>query len=248
MVKRFEVRWEGELPAAPQDVWDAVTEHADGFLWEVDFEPWVGGAERGLTAGGGTVTAWDPARHFATRTRPETERDGINELDYRLEALGPVTYLRYLHRCDVPADDFDRQLDACRRHTTFYLHSLGQYACHFAGRQAAYVSVEAPASSAEGGFVALRRALGLADDVVAGDPVRLEPAGLEPIDGVVDYATDTFLGVRSADALYRLYGRDTWGWPAGIAHHLFADDVDQAASERAWGDWVAGVFESERVA
>jgi hypothetical protein len=171
----------------------------------------------------------------------------MNEIDVRLEALGPVTYLRHVHRCEVPADDFDRQLDSCRRHTAFYQHSLGQYACHFAGRQATYVSVEAPASSAQGGFVALRRALGLADDVVAGDRVLLAPAGLGPIEGVVDYATDTFLGVRGADALYRLYGRDTWGWPAGIAHHLFADDVDGAASERAWGDWVAGVFETERV-
>jgi hypothetical protein len=248
MVKEFEVRWEGELPAGPQDVWDAITQHADGYLWKIEYEPWVGGAERGLTVGGGTVTAWDPPRHFATRTRPENERDGINELDYRLEPLGSVTYMRYVHRCEVPAEDFDRQLDACRQHTTFYQHSLGQYACHFAGREPAYVSVEAPESSAQGGFVALRRALGLADDVVAGDPVRLTPGGIEPIDGVVDYATGAFLGVRSADALYRVYGRDTWGWPVGVAHHLFADGVDQAASERAWGDWVAGVFDSERVA
>jgi hypothetical protein len=248
MVKEFEVRWEGELPARPEEVWEAITQHADGYLWAIDYEPWVGGAERGLTAGGGTVTAWEPPRHFATRTRPETERDGFNELDYRLEPLGPVTYMRYVHRSEVPADDYDRQLDACRRHTAFYHHSLGQYACYFAGREPVCVSVEAPESSAHGGFVALRRALGMADDVVAGDPVRLTPAGLEPIDGVVDYATDAFLGVRSADALYRLYGRDAWGWPVGVAHHLFADDADQAASERAWGDWVAGVFDSERVA
>ena len=179
MVKEWEVRWEGELPARPQDVWDAITQHADGYLWKIDYEPRVGGAERGLTAGGGTVTAWDPPRHFATRTRPETERDGFNELDYVLEPLGAVTYLRYTHRCEMPAEDFDRQLDACRQHTTFYQHSLGQYACYFAGREPVYVSVDGPASSAEGGFVALRRALGLPDDVVAGDPVRLEPAGLD---------------------------------------------------------------------
>jgi hypothetical protein len=65
---------------------------------------------------------------------------------------------------------------------------------------------------------------------------------------VVDYANDAFLGVRSADALYRVYGRDTWGWPAGIAHHLFAGSADREESERAWSDWVAGVFETERVA
>jgi hypothetical protein len=248
MVKEFEVRWEGELPASPQNVWDAITAHSDGYLWKIEYEPWVGGAERGLTSGGGTVTAWEPLRHFATRTRPETERDGVNELDYRLEPLEAATYLRYTHRTAVPADDVDRQLAACRAHTTFYQHSLGQYACHFAGRQAAYVSVDGPASSAQGGFVALRRALGLADDVVAGDPVLLAPAGPAPIEGVVDYATGSFLGIRSADALYRLYGRDTWGWPVGVAHHLFADAVDAAEAERAWADWVAGVFERERVA
>jgi len=248
MVKEFQVRWEGELPASLQDVWDAMTRHADGYLWKVEYEPWVGGAERGLTASGGTVTAWDPPSHFGTRTRPETERDGVNELDIRLEARGPVTYLRHLHRAEVPADDYDRQLAACRQHTAFYNHSLGQYACHFPGREAVYVSADGPASSADGGFAALRRALGVADDAVAGDPVRLTPAGLEPIDGVVDYVTHAFLGVRSADALYRVYGRDTWGWPAGVAHHLFADDADQAASEQAWGDWIAGVFDSERVA
>lgn len=248
MIKEFEVHWEGELPARPRDVWEAITQHADGYLWHIEYEPWVGGAERGLTAGGGTVTAWDPPRHFATRTRPETERDGVNELDYRLEPIGPVTYLRYAHRCEVPADDYDRQLDACRQHTTFYQHSLGQYACYFAGRGAAYVNSEAPPSSAHGGFARVRRALGVPDDAVAGDLVRLTPAGLDPVDGVVDYASDAFLGVRSADALHRVYGRDRWGWPVAIAHHLFADDVDEAGVERAWAAWLSGVFEPERVA
>ena len=69
--------------------------------------------------------------------------------------------------------------------------------------------------------------------------MRLTPAGIEPIDGVVDYATDAFLGVRSADALYRVYGRDAWGWPVGVAHHLFADGVDQA-SRRAGLERLAG--------
>jgi hypothetical protein len=108
MVKEWEVRWEGELPAAPQDVWDAITQHADGYLRKVEYEPRVGGAERGLTA--------------------------------------------------------------------------------------------------------------------------------------------AFLGVRSADALYRVYGRDKWGWPVGIAHHRFAPGTDRAASQEASGDWLAGVFATERVA
>lgn len=248
MLKQWAVQWEGVLAASPQDLWESITQHAAGYLWKIEYEPWLGGAERGLTAGGGTVTAWEPLRHFATRTRPELERDGLNEVDYRLESLGAATYLRYTHRAEIPADEFDRQLDACRQHTSFYNHSLGQYAAHFAGRAPVYVSVDVPEAAAEGGFAALRRALGVPDDVVAGDRVRLTPAGLDPIDGVVDFTTDPFFGVRSADGLYRLYGRDTWGWPAGVSLHLFADGVDEAATERAWSAWVAGVFETERVA
>ena len=243
MGQEFEVRLEGELPASPQAVWDAITKHADGYLWKIEYEPWVGGAERGLTTGGGTVTAWDPPRRFATRTRPETERDGFNEVDYRLEPLGPITYVRYVHRGEfADGDDFEMMLDSCRQHTAFYHHSLGHYACHFAGRQPVCVTVDGPEADTQGGFVAVRRALGLADDIVVGDRVTMTPAGLEPIDGVVDYATDKFLGVRSANALYRVYGRDAWGWPVSVAHHFFGEGVDRAAAEREWSDWMAGVF------
>jgi hypothetical protein len=227
MVKRFEVTWEGALPAAPQDVWDAMTKRSAGYLWPVEYEPRVGGAERGLNSGGGTVTAWEPATHFGTRSNT-----GFNELDYRLEPRGPITYLRYRHRTDVPADEFDVQLDACRRHTTFYLHSLGQYACHFAGRDAAYMSVDVGA-----GFADVRRALGVSQRAVVGDRVTLTPAGLGPIEGVVDYATGSFLGVRGADALVRVYGRDVWGWGVEVAVHDFAGAPDEAA----WAKWAEEV-------
>ena len=53
MTRTFEMRWEGELPAAPQEVWDAFTRHSAGWLWPIAYEPRVGGAERGLTSGGG---------------------------------------------------------------------------------------------------------------------------------------------------------------------------------------------------
>jgi uncharacterized protein YndB with AHSA1/START domain len=245
MAEEFEVRWEGELPATPQDVWDAFTLHTAGWLWRIEYEPRVGGAERGLSSGGGTVTAWDPPRHFATRA--ESADGWWNELDYVLEPRAAGTHLRFTHR-SVFAEDYDRQLDACRQHTAFYYHSLGEYLRHFAGRDAAYVAAEAPAASARGGFATLRRALGVGDDVAAGDRVRLTPAGLEPIDGVVDYATHAFLGVRSGDALYRFYGRDAWGWPVGVAHHLFADRAGEAAAERAWSGWLDGVFATEAVA
>lgn len=249
MPRNFEVRWEGELPAAPQQVWDGFTKHADGWLWPIEFEPRVGGAERGLTADGGVVTAWDPPRHFATRSCGPCEGgEGFNELDYLLEPRGTGTHLRYLHTGTFEEHEYEVQLHACELHTELYLHSLGTYARHFAGRQAAYVTATAGPASTSGGLAAVRRALGVPDGVAVGDQVRLTPAGLAPVDGVVDYLTDHFLGVRGADALYRVYDRGAWGWPVAVGHHLFAEGVDQETATKAWSGWLDGVFASEEEA
>jgi hypothetical protein len=112
MGQQFEVRWEGDLPATPQEVWNAITVHTAGWIWQIDYEPWVGGRERGLTPGGGTVTAWDPPRHFATRA--DGDGDDANELDYVLEPRGTRTHVRYVHR-GVTVEDHDRQLRAAER-------------------------------------------------------------------------------------------------------------------------------------
>lgn len=218
MNKLWEVHWEGELPASPQAVWDSITKHADGYLWPVEYEPRVGGAERGLTQGGGTVTVWEPHRRFATRTRPEQERDGLNEIVFELEPLGDITYLRYTHRAEIPEAEYDVQLAMCRAHTTFYLHSLGQHACFFTGRRAAYASADL-----EGSFADVLRRLRVPEGAVAGDRVTLTPDEGAPIDGVIDYHSATMLGVRGRDVLFRVYGRDTWGWPVGVTSHRFAN-------------------------
>ncbi|MFE0145755.1 SRPBCC domain-containing protein [Nonomuraea sp. NPDC059007] len=225
MSRAIEVRWQGELEGTPEQVWEAITVRADGWLWKIVYEPRVGGSETGLTAAGGTVTVWEPHSHFTTRG---PDLDGFNQLDFVLEPRGAKTFLSYIHNGVLPDDDYDIQADACRQHTAFYNHSLGQYVRHFAGLRCDYVTAEA-----EVGFAAVRAALGLPAEVEAGDRVRLTPAGLTPIDGVVDYATPAFLGVRSDDALYRFYGRDVWGWPVGVAHHLFAGG-DSSADWNAW--------------
>lgn len=246
MLKEFEVRWEGELPATPQEVWDAFTRHTAGWLWKIDYEPWVGGSEEGLSNGDGRVTVWDPPRHFTTRV--DLDDGGFNQLDYVLEPRGTGTYLRFRHNSTVPVEGYDDDVDACRLHTDLYNHSLGEYLRHFAGRDAAYLRVDGPEASADGGFAAMLHAMGVPDDVAAGDEVVLTPTGIAPIEGVVDYRTDRFLGVRSADALYRFYGRDAWGWPAGLAHHLFADGADEASNERAWTTWMNDLFATKAVA
>ncbi|MEQ4301314.1 SRPBCC domain-containing protein [Plantactinospora sp. B6F1] len=238
MTRKFEVRWEGGLAASPSQAWDAITARTAGWLWKIEYEPRLGGTERGLSDSGGTVTAWEPHRRFGTRAGTDDE---VNELDYRIEPGLVGCHLRFVHR-GVFAEDYARNLDACRQHTAFYYHSLGEYLRHFAGRDAAYVSADGPEPSGRDGFATVRRALGLPSEVSAGDRVTLTPAGLPPVEGVVDYATPVFLGVRGADALYRFYGRDAWGWPVGVAHHLFADGVDEAAESAAWQGWLTAAL------
>ena len=60
--------------------------------------------------------------------------------------------------------------------------------------------------------------------------------------------TPEFLGVRTDDALFRFYGRDAFGWPVGVAHHLFADGVTRGPHEKAWRVWLDGVFVDRRSA
>jgi hypothetical protein len=223
MYKDFEVRWEGVLPGDPEQVWDALTVHPAGWIWEIDYEPRVGGAERGLTSAGGTVTAWDPPRHFQTRAeRPDGWR---NELDYRLEPHGDGTLVRYAHTSVTSVSDYDAVYDACVQHTDFYRHSMGEYVRHFAGRDAAYAEFDAP-----GSFAAVCRRLEVPEGAEVGDHVRLATG----VEGTIDYLTPAFLGVRTDDALVRLYGRESWGGPVSVALHLFAEDADVAEAERTW--------------
>jgi hypothetical protein len=213
MNKRWEVTWEGELPASPHAVWDTFTQHSGSYLWPIEYEPRVGGAERGLTQGGGVVATWEPHRHFRTRTRPETERDGLNDIEITLEPLGDITFLRYTHRAEIPEAEYDVQLAMCRAHTTLYQHSLGQAACYFHGLRADYAADD----DVGVGFAEYLRQLGVPQDAVVGDRVSLANG----IAGVVDYRAGSMLGVRGPDVLFRVYGRDTWGYPVGTTTHRF---------------------------
>ncbi|MCR6482326.1 SRPBCC domain-containing protein [Amycolatopsis sp. OK19-0408] len=229
MTKEFEVGFEGRLPATPAACWRAITVDAGSWSWPITYEPWVGGRETGLTFHGGEVTAWRPHEHFATRCDQD---DWFNRLDYTFEPDGDGTYLKFAHR-GVFLDDWDTNYDACRRHTAFYYHSLGEYLAHFAGREVTYAMTEAPESSAAAdGFTRLKKALGIREDVQVGE----HAAG-----GVVDYAAAGFVGVRTEHSLLRLYGRNAFGWPIGVGRHHFAP-IDAAAEERGWAARLAEIF------
>ena len=70
--------------------------------------------------------------------------------------------------------------------------------------------------------------------------MRLTPDGLEPIEGVVDDVSPSFLGVRSDDAIYwSIYGFDG---TTMVGHQRTPRPDQQQRVEAAWSSWLTRVF------
>jgi hypothetical protein len=233
MPKEFNVRREVTVAASAEAAFDAVATAAGNAAWLFPNE----------------MDDGDPA--IIERTRPTRfavrhEAPGwFNALTYEIEAIdGGRCTVRYAHS-GIFTDDWETQLDAVGQHTDFYLHTLGEYLEHFAGRTATYVGgtpagVLGPVSSASAdGFTRLLGALGVPSGAVAGDKVTLASSLPAPIEGVVDYATANFLGVRTADELYCFFGRNAFGAPVAMSVHSFAPVVDAQAAAEVWSSWMA---------
>jgi hypothetical protein len=88
----------------------------------------------------------------------------------------------------------------------------------------------------------LRTALGLSPGAGVGDQVHASLGDAGSLDGVIDYATPEFLGVRTDDGLYRFFGRNFYGGVVGMSAHLFAAGVDAAERESALKGWLDSVY------
>ena len=237
MSRPFEVRREVELPVVPEDVWAAVT--TDVAAWQ--FPSGLDFPADGSSPGDPVVT-WDPPRLLAIRT--EAPDGTFNSLEYEIEARdGGTARLRYVH-AGILADGWEDQYDAIGAHTDFYLHTMGQYLQHFRGRPVTYVGQPSigigatpEAAGAPDAMDTLRGALSAKD---VGDEVRAE-IGARTVEGVVDYATPEFLGIRTADALYRFFGRNHYGMTVGLSMHAFSI-VDADAEEKALQAWLDGLY------
>jgi hypothetical protein len=232
MAHEFECKREVVLPGSPEDVWAAVATAAgnNAWLFTNDTDP-----------EGPATKLWDPPHRFVVR---QEHADWFNALDFQIEARdGTTTILRYAHS-GIFTDDWENQYDAVGQHTDFYLHTLGQYLEHFNSQTATYVGggpggLQGPSSTAQpDGFDRLKQALGLRADLKVGDAVELTPDGLPALQAVVDYDQPNFLGVRTADGLYRFFGRNAFGAPVGMSIHLFVTDVDAEQVTNDWQGWL----------
>jgi hypothetical protein len=237
MSREFEITRDVDLPAAPDDVWTAITEETAAWQFPIGDAP---------TGEGGPIKTWNPPHRLTIRM--ESPDGTFNALDYAIEARdGGTAHLRYVHS-GILADEWEDQYDAIGGHTDFYLHTLGQYLEHFNGRQVTYVGqasngIDGPASAGTPDAMdTLRAALG-ASGAGVGDEVHAPLGDAGTLDGVIDYATPEFLGVRTADGLYRFFGRNFYNGVVGMSAHMFVDGgVDAAASEAALKRWLDRVY------
>jgi len=235
MGKPFEIRRDVELEAGPEQVWESIATGPGLATWFMPME---------LDRDSPMVTSWEPGRRLGVRT-PPADDGSFQTFDYRLEGAGPRrTALRFSHSGFTGDDWGDKFEELTGAGWDMYLHTLGQYFVHFAGRAAVYVEAEAPAASADpASWPRLVAALGLAEPVEPGEAVRFDLPGVGSVEGVVDYATPTFIGLRAPLALIRFHGRSALGMPVAVSQHTYLTTFDISSAQRGWEAWLASTFD-----
>ena len=246
MAHPFEIVVEQALDATPEQTWEALTSGPAMDAWFMgtnEVVPGVGGSVR--TVGPGftlesTITTWEPAQRFV-HTTAQGDDGRLMTFAYEIEGRsGGGTLLRFVHSGFLPGDDWEDEVDALGVGDPAYMRKLATYLRHFRGRRAGSIFLFGPSVSADHFWSVTRAAFGV-DHATARpeDPVRARPAGLDPIDGVVDFVNRDFLAIRTPDAAIHLIH--------GISGHSVVevhrfDDPDPAATERAWSSWLERAF------
>jgi uncharacterized protein YndB with AHSA1/START domain len=246
---RFELPQESVVDASIERVWDAI---ATGPGWD----SWFMGRNEIEQREGGTVSfsigdwtetstveTFDAPRRFVSQSSPAPD-GSYHRFDYRLDERGPgKTQIRYVHS-GMLGDDWEAEYEGMSEGDPMYFRKLLEYVTHFPGLYATPIEALGPntGEDRERAMARFRHALGVDASAGEGDRVRLTPEGLDPIEGVVDHVSSSFLGVRADDAFYRFI-RGFEGTMM-VGHHVFVDGVDQRRAEDEWRAWLGRVFGS----
>jgi uncharacterized protein YndB with AHSA1/START domain len=239
-----------ELDASPEQVWQAIASGPGISAWFVPHrvEPRVGGAMSAQFGGGfdaaGRVRVWEPGRRFGYGAAEAPPEGAAN---YAFEFLvegrdGGGTVLRFVQSGFLD-EGWENEYASYDAGWDLFFDNLRSYLAHFAGLPVHnVVSMTVAAGSAAEAWPVLHRALGLTGRPALGQTVTLRPDGPPPITGVVDVATDEFLGLRSATGLHRIGAEGDTGCGVSAYHYFYGDPVDTDALTAAWQRWLTELF------
>jgi hypothetical protein len=169
----------------------------------------------------------------------------LNQLDHLIEPReGGGSWVRYVHS-GIFVDDWANQYDGAAKHTDFYLHTLREYVGHFAGRPVVFAGAdEGPAAAgAPDALERAARALGVPADAAVGDTVTVTlPGAAAPASAVLDYRNPYFIGLRTDEAMYRVFGRNHFGATVGLSVHDFGSGANAADLARTAESWLAATY------
>lgn len=228
MTREFELPKEVELPASPEEVWQAIATGGGLAAWFMPME---------IDPDSPEVVEWDPPRKLTVRT-PEADDGSTQAFEYLIEGQGGGTcVLRFVHSGVLGEDWSDEYEGMTASGWDMYLFTLTQYLRHFRARSASYVEAEAPKV---GGWGRLRLRLG---PLQLGRQVRIDLPGEPPVLGEVDYLTEKFIGLRTPDELIRFHERSAIGMPIAVSDHHFGAPADPRERTESWQRWLAAATE-----
>jgi uncharacterized protein YndB with AHSA1/START domain len=234
------------IDASPDEVWEAIATGPGMNAWFMGHTTVTGGEGGGIHVDMGgfsqdfTITDWRPGKRLAYTADPRPDGSFL-ALEWLIEGRSGTTVLRSVGSGFIGSNDWQDEYDSLRQGGRRYLHNVGQYLRFFRGRRATPVNAGRPqAGSREEVMRALTHGLGLTGLPAVGDTVRLAPWGLPDISGVVDYSQPHALGIRSDDALYRLF--HGMGDSAIAEHHVFVPGSHRETLRLRWQNWLAEQF------
>lgn len=254
--RRIEV--ETEVPASPEQAWEAIATGPGITAWfmpaEVDGR--IGGSvvhhHDGVTSSSGTVTEFDPPHRFAYTEEgegwtPESDEDAPTiATEFLVEARsGSTCVVRIVMSGFGEGDAWDRAIESFTEGWRQSLVSLRLYLAHFRGEPVAPVTAGDTVKGAkEAEWLRMAQALGIPADPRPGERVATTAPGAPLLAGVVEEAGDRMLTLV-LDEPARGIGFVGVGGPGSeemylvMRAQLFGADAAEAAAreQEAWSTW-----------
>jgi uncharacterized protein YndB with AHSA1/START domain len=245
--RRIEV--EAEVPATPEQAWEAIATGPGITAWfmPAEVEGRVGGSvvhrQEGFETSPGTVTAYDPPRRFAYEEESPLGDGGPIATEFLVEARGGGScVVRVVMSGFGDSDAWERAIESFTKGWKQVLGSLRLYLTHFRGEPVASVNAGAEAGSdAEEAWSGLTAALGLPAQPSVGERVAATAPDAPELAGRVEKYEERMLTLI-LDEPGRGLGFVGVGGPDKqvyvVRAQLFGPDAESVAA-RAQEDWDA---------